>query len=318
MKKRCLYCYDVLDEPTHDYHEACSKKIFDKKLPPHFPYTEEQLLELAEQIVKNQIAVTGVQEKLSLNIEKQNAKDGPAKFTIVGLWGGYILKLPSATYEQLPELEDTTMHLANLCQIQTVPHTLFRLQSGKLAYVTKRVDRTKKGKLHMEDMCQLTERLTEHKYRGSYEQIGKAIIKYSSHPGLDIVNFFEQVVFSFLTGNADMHLKNFSLLHTPEWGYSLCPAYDMVATALAVKGDEEELALTLNGKKRKLKREDFLVAMDNFKIDDKVKNNIFRKFQDAQQSWFDFIKTSFLSDEMKREYVELIKDRMNQLQLISK
>jgi serine/threonine-protein kinase HipA len=106
------------------------------------------------------------------------------------------------------------------------------------------------------------------------------------------------------------------LFHTPEWGYSLCPAYDMVATALVVKGDEEELALTLNGKKRKLKRDDFTIAMDNFKIDDKVKNHMFRKFQDAQQSWFDFIKTSFLSNGMKKEYVELIKDRMDQLQLI--
>lgn len=301
----------------HHYHEACSKKFFGKNLPPDFSYTEEQLVELAKKIVQSQIAVTGVQAKLSLNIEKQTKKDSPAKFTIVGLWGGYILKLPSSTYPQLPELEDTTMHLADLCQIQTVPHALFRLQSGKLAYVTKRVDRAKQEKLHMEDMCQLTERLTEHKYRGSYEQIGKAIIKYSIHPGLDIVNFFEQVVFSFLTGNADMHLKNFSLLNNPALGYSLCPAYDMVATALVVKGDEEELALTLNGKKRKLKRSDFVEAMGHFRIDEKVKNSIFKKFQLAMPRWFDFMEISFLEREMQEQFVALIKERMNQLQLIN-
>ena len=233
MEERCLYCYEKLETQTHGYHEACCKKFFGQKLPPDFPYTEEQLLELAEQVIRSQIAVTGVQAKLSLDLEKHLPKNGAAKFTIVGLWGGYILKLPSAAYEQLPELEDATMHLADIYKMQTVPHTLLRLQSGKLVYVTKRVDRTKEGKLHMEDMCQLTERLTEHKYRGSYEQIGKVIIKYSSQPGLDVVNFFEQVLFAFITGNADMHLKNFSLLHTP--GYSLCPAYDMVATALVVK-----------------------------------------------------------------------------------
>jgi serine/threonine-protein kinase HipA len=317
MKKRCLYCYEELEEPTHDFHEACSKKFFDKKLPPDFPYTELQVRELAVKAIQSQISVTGVQAKLSLDVAKQEKKDSPAKFTIVGLWGGYILKLPSSTYPQLPELEDTTMHLADLCQIQTVPHTLFRLQSGKLAYVTKRIDRTKKGKLHMEDMCQLTERLTEHKYRGSYEQIGKAIVKYSSHPGLDIVNFFEQVIFSFLTGNADMHLKNFSLLNKPEGGYSLSPAYDMVATALVVKGDEEELALTLNGKKKKLKRKDFILAMDHFKMDPKVKDILFKKFQSVIPSWFDFIEISFLENEMKFQYTELIKERMDQLQLIN-
>ena len=314
--KRCLYCYQEL-ESAGDYHEACSKKFFGKNAPPDFSYTEEQLVELAKKIVQSQIAVTGVQAKLSLDIEKGTEKNSPAKFTIVGLWGGYILKLPSATYPQLPELEDTTMHLADLCQIQTVPHSLFRLHSGKLAYVTKRVDRTKEGKLHMEDMCQLTERLTEHKYRGSYEQIGKAIVKYSAHPGLDIVNFFEQVVFSFLTGNADMHLKNFSLLNNPALGYSLCPAYDMLATALVVKGDEEELALTLNGRKRKLKRSDFVESIGHFRIDEKVKNSIFRKFQMAMPKWFDFIEISFLEREMKEQYVALIKERMNQLQLIN-
>ncbi len=104
------------------------------------------------------------------------------------------------------------MHLAALAKIKTVPHSLIRMQSGELAYITKRIDRVKKSKLHMEDMCQLTEKLTEDKYRGSYEQIAKTILKYSEYPVLDVVNFFEQVLFSFLTGNADMHLKNFSLI----------------------------------------------------------------------------------------------------------
>lgn len=192
--------------------------------------------------------MTGVQPKLSLDIQRGTAWDLPGKFTIVGLWGNYILKPPTKTYPLAPELEDLTMHLALLSKISTVPHALIRLQSGSLAYITLRVDRSKSGKIHMEDMCQLTGKLTEHKYRGSYEQIGKAILKYSATPGLDLVNFFEQVVFAFLTGNTDMHLKNFSLLNVPGVGYTLCPAYDMLATAL-ITDDAEQMALTLNAKK---------------------------------------------------------------------
>jgi serine/threonine-protein kinase HipA len=105
----------------------------------------------------------------------------------------------------------------------------------------------------MEDMCQLTERLTEDKYHGSYEQIGKAIQKYSASPGLDVENFFEIVLFSFLTGNADMHLKNFSLLEQPGLGMTLSPAYDLVNTALVNPADDEELALNLNGRKKNIK-----------------------------------------------------------------
>ena len=113
----------------------------------------------------------------------------------------------------MPEVEDLTMHLAELAKVNVVPHSLIRFADGELAYITKRIDRTAKGeKLPMEDMCQLSERLTEYKYKGSYEKIAKIIMQYSSVPKLDVINFWEQVVFSWLTGNADMHLKNFFTL----------------------------------------------------------------------------------------------------------
>jgi serine/threonine-protein kinase HipA len=167
----------------------------------------------------------------------------------------------------------------------------------------------------MEDMCQLTERLTEQKYNGSYEQIGKAIVKYSANPGLDITNFFEQVLFSFLTGNADMHLKNFSLIDNPEMGYILCPAYDMVASALVVSGDEEELALTLNGKKKKIRKKDFVEAINRFNVDSKAVDNIFNKFRLTHKKWNDFIDISFLPKEMKEKYLTLITERIERFGL---
>jgi serine/threonine-protein kinase HipA len=303
-----------------DFHPACSRIMFGNPQPPLLPYTEDQMLELGEKVIKSQIAVTGVQPKLSLDIEKTFKEDSQTKplqrFTIVGLWGGYILKPATINYPHLPELEDLTMHLAQLSGIATVPHSLIRLQNGSLAYITKRIDRVKKTKLHMEDMCQLTERLTEDKYKGSYEQIAKTILKYSANPGLDLVNFFEQVIFSFLTGNADMHLKNFSLINQPQTGYVLAPGYDMVASALIVKGDTEELALNLNGKNRKLVRKDFDTVLYSFKnLDKRAIENLYQKFASSIEKWMQFIPQSFLPDVLKDQYKTLINEKAARLLL---
>jgi serine/threonine-protein kinase HipA len=311
--RRCLYCYNELGEETAEFHKVCSRKIFGTPIPPELPYSEDQMMQLAEKVIKSQSTVTGVQQKLSLHIEKTSKKDEPQRFTIVGLWGGYILKPPTKQYNFLPELEDLTMHLAEISGLEVVPHSLIRLSSGNLSYITKRIDRRNDIKIHMEDMCQLTERLTEQKYNGSHEQIGKAITKYSVNPGLDITNFFEQVLFSFLTGNADMHLKNFSLIDNPEIGYILSPAYDMVASKLVVEGDQEELALTLNGKKKKIRKKDFIEAINRFNIDTKAIENMFNKFKASLDNWHKFIDISFVPEEMKTEYHELIVKRARQI-----
>lgn len=323
--KRCLYCYQELGEgrtavsglgaENSVFHPKCSKKIFGAPVPPSLEYTNDQMLELAQKVIQSQSTVTGVQAKLSLGLQKMAEKDKPQKLTIMGVWGGYILKPPSENYPHLPELEDLTMHLAAIAGIDTVPHTLVRLKSGELSYLTKRIDRKGKQKLHMEDMCQLTERLTEAKYRGSYEQIGKALVQYSANPGFDIINFFEQVVFCFLTGNNDMHLKNFSLFKHPKKGYNLSPAYDMVAAELVVEGDDEEMALTLNGKNKKIERKDFEKAMGHFEVDKKAFENIFERFKKALPKWHDFIDISFLPDQMKVQYHEMINRKAKQIGL---
>ena len=207
------------------------------------------------------------------------------------------------------------MHLAELAKIKVVPHSLIRFADGELCYITRRIDRTSKGeKLAMEDMCQLTERLTEHKYKGSYEQIAKAIQQHSSVSKLDIINFWEQVLFSWITGNADMHLKNFSLYSREKGTYELTPAYDMLSTALVMPEDTEELALTLNGKKRRIKKTDFITSLKASTIEEKVIENIFRKFLKAQNKWIEFIDTSFLPEEMKEQYKKLISSRIEAIQ----
>lgn len=308
--KRCLSCYKKLVNDEVDFHRLCSKKMFGQNVPPELPYNEGQMEELATQVIRSQLTVTGVQPKLSLDIE-ETEKGAPARFTIVGLWGGYILKPSSNRFPQLPEIEDLTMHLAEIAKIKTVPHSLIRLQSGELAYITKRIDRVNGAKLHMEDMCQLTEKLTEDKYRGSYEQVAKTIMKYSVNPGLDVVNYFEQVVFSFITGNSDMHLKNFSLINDPDIGYVLTPAYDMVSTTLVYPEDKEELALSINGKKKKIKKSDFSAAFYTAQLDEKQQENIFNKMRKAKDEWFNVIDISFVSQEFKRQYKELISERLS-------
>jgi serine/threonine-protein kinase HipA len=309
MSKRCLYCYQNLQENETDFHVACSKKIFGVPIPPVLPYSENDMNELATQVIQSRTTVTGVQPKLSLHLASAEQPNLAKRFTIVGMWGSYILKTPSPHYPQLPEVEDLTMHLASIAKIKVVPHSLIRLSSGNLAYITRRIDRVKKEKLHMEDFCQLTDKLTEDKYRGSHEQVAKAILKFSTTPGLDVINFFELVLFSFLTGNADMHLKNFSLIYKPVIGPVFSPAYDLVASALIFPADDEDLALTLNGKKKKINRNDFIAAFTTLGLDAKQQENIFKKMNKAKSSWLEFIDISFLNDEMKLAYKNLIQNR---------
>jgi len=308
---KCLFCYKELDSNEIDFHAVCSKKFFGTLVPPKLPYIRAEINKLAEQIIRSQTTITGVQPKLSLDVKGKNAN---SRFTIVGLWGKYILKPQIEIYNQLPENEDLTMKLAEAAKIKTVPHSLIRFADGELAYITKRIDRTKTGeKLSMEDFCQLTEQLTEHKYRSSHEQIAKAILKFSTAPKLDLVNFWEVVIFCFLTGNADMHLKNFSLYENVD--YQLTPAYDLLSTALVMPEDKEELALTLNGKKNKLNRKDFETSCQNSGLELKVVENIFTKFQKTIPEWNLLIESSFLSDEMKDRYKKLIQERKKRILL---
>lgn len=305
--ERCLYCYQPLEQHETDFHSRCSKKIFGTATPPLLPYSKADIESLALEVVRSQVTITGVQPKLSVDLKKE--KGGEKRFTIVGLWGGYILKPQTEQYANLPENEDLTMHLARLAKINTVPHSLIRFKDGSLAYITKRIDRDKKGnKIPMEDMCQLTEKLTEQKYKGSHEQIAKKIVEFSAYPVLDLINYVEILLFCYLTGNADMHLKNFSLYKKIK-ETTLTPAYDLLSTKLVIPEDTEELALTLNGKKRKLKRSDFDNLLKTMKVEDKVIENTYNKFRKVLPLWYDFIDISFLPNQMKIDYKALIENR---------
>jgi len=314
---KCLKCYDNLDQENQPYHEKCSKIIFGMKKAPDLPYALNELSKLAEKVIKSSVTVPGVQAKISLHYDiKGNYFE---KFTIVGLWGNFILKPPVDKYPEMPEIEDLTMHLAQIFNIDTINHSLIRLKSGELAYITKRIDRDNKGnKIHMEDMCQLTGRLTEHKYLGSMEQVGKAILNYSSYPLFDAINFFECSLFCLLTGNADMHLKNFSLLYNNYAHIKLSPFYDLLSTRLLIpeSKDPEEMALSLNGKKAKLNLKDFIMLSKILTIREEQLRNSLKKFRQCIPNAIEFVDRGFISSKKKKEFKTLIKNRAERLNLI--
>jgi len=310
---KCLYCYQELEAGQKDYHPACVKRFFGKTKAPILPYSRSNINELAKESVMSRTAVTGVQSKLSMDVNK-GGKDEPDRLTIVGLWGRYILKPKSDEFPWLPEVEDLTMHLASIAKIDVVPHTLIRFSDGELAYLTQRIDRDRNGKKHlMEDFCQISERHTADKYKSSYENIAKLIKKHSSAPLLDLVNFWEVVAFSWLTGNSDMHLKNFSLISKVPGHYVLSQAYDLLNVHLIYPEDDEELALTLDGKKKRLNRQNFVRAMTSSGLEGKVIANIFNKFANAAPKWFAFIDDSFIPDDLKEKFKEEIKGNLAQL-----
>lgn len=308
---KCLYCYQPLNGGEQDFHSSCAKKMFGIKQAPIIDFNLKQLEELAKQIVVKSVAVTGVQPKLSLEIEKH--KNELSRLTVVGLHGNYILKPPSTEYKELPQNEDATMHLASFVKIKTAQHSLIRLHSGELAYLTKRFDRNKKDKIVVEDFCQLTENLTEHKYRSSIEKVAKATHKFTTNKGLETLRLFELVLFCYLTGNADMHLKNFALVENALGEFELSPAYDLLNTALVITNDNEETALTINGKKSRLKKKDFDALAISMNINAKALESIYAKFEKVLPNWIDFIKQSFLSKTMQKNYIELIKTKHQNL-----
>ena len=307
---KCLFCYKELGPGEVDFHKSCCKKFFGTATAPSLDYTRAQMDELAAQVIKSQTTLTGVQPKLSLNLDKHK---GSAKLTIVGLWGDYIFKPQTERFAMLPENEDLTMHLAEIAKLKIVPHTLIRMKDGSIGYLTKRIDRKADGeKIAMEDMCQLTERQTENKYKSSYEQVGKAIRKYSTNAQLDMVDFLELVYFSWLTGNNDMHLKNFSL-YSPTGEPVLTPAYDLLNAVLSNPADDEELALNLNGKKKRMKDADFKTAYRTCGVPEIVFDRVKKKYVLLIPKFEEAIQNSFLSEEYKASYIEILHKRLKGL-----
>ena len=310
LNKQCLYCYKQLPDKTDsDFHAHCSETFFGTKEPPELDYSFDDMAVLAEQVVQRSIAVPGVQPKLSLSLVKTTmAKGVHNRLTVVGALGGnYIFKPPSEYFPEMPQNEHLTMRMAEVFGIPVVPSSLIRLKSGELCYLTRRIDRTATGgKIHMLDMFQLLEAVD--KYKSSMERVGKGIDTFSDNTLLDKLYFFEIAIFSFLTGNNDMHLKNFSLIHD-NGTWQLSPAYDLLNVTLANPADTEELALTLEGKKKNLGRLHFERLGAGLELNQRQITATMRRFERNQPVVFQWIDNSFLSEDFKVQYKNLLKQR---------
>lgn len=215
----------------------------------------------------------------------------------------------------MPEAEQLVMCMADAAGIATVPHALIK-NGGSFAYITKRVDRvfTKDmpvQKLAMEDFCQLDLRLTQDKYKGSYERCASIISRYSSRSGLDRAEFFMRVVFSYLVGNSDMHLKNFSLLETAEASgeYALSPAYDLLPVNVLMPEDAEQFALALNGKKAHIRREDWFVFAEHCGISEKSAEKMIAGILARKPAFLAMCRESLLPGDLKDSLAALMEER---------
>ncbi len=304
--KKCLYCYKAIEKG--DFHEKCSLDFFGSKTPPELGYNFKDMASLAKNVVERSIAVPGVQPKLSMSLidEKINKR-----LTVVGALGGdYIFKPPSLDYEQMPENEHLTMRIAEAFGVNVVPSTLIRLASGELSYLTKRIDRLNNEKVHMLDMFQITEGVD--KYKSSIEKVAKAISSYSENKLFDTLLFFELTLFCFVTGNNDMHLKNFSLIKSSS-GWVFSPAYDLLNVTIVNPTDKEELALTLEGKKSKLKRQHFEDFGIKSGLTSKQVEGAFKRLLANKSKAESLIQSSFLSSEMQAKYLTVLNERFNRL-----
>lgn len=317
---RCLCCGKEIkenaseEEKRNGWHRRCVKSFFGTNKLPVLDLDEQELIHLAEKLVHNGMTVAGVQKKMSLHL----SKDPEYRLTIVDYPSGYILKPQTKEYPNLPEYEDLVMRMASPAGIRTVPHALMKTGDG-FAYITARVDRRPvKGEMQMyamEDFCQLSWRMTEDKYKGSYERCAGLIKKYAEHIGLDLAEFYLRVLFSFATGNSDMHLKNFSLREMTPGGrdFILSEAYDLLPVNIVLPADQDETALTVNGKKRNLRRKDFLILAEHCDLTRKTAEKMIARLVSREGAFRDEIRNSFLPEEKKEEMENFVAGRLQRL-----
>ena len=318
---RCLCCGKTITENASTrekewcWHKKCVKKFFHTDELPVLDITKEQLEILADETVNEGLTVPGVQKKLSLHL----STDMQSRLTIVDYPTGYILKPQTEDFENMPEYEDLAMRLVEIMGIQTVPHALIKLDH-EYAYITKRIDR-KISKdnvqlIAMEDFCQLDLRLTQDKYKGSYERCAKIVDKYSSRQGLDMTELYLRIVFSYVVGNSDMHLKNFSLIETEEGSgeYILSPAYDLLPVNLIMPEDKEQFALTMNGKKQNIRRKDFLIYAEKCGISKVSAEKMIESIVKKKDKFINMCMESLLPEHLKNEFVELLEKRISVLE----
>ncbi len=299
--KRCLICYGACDD---QYHTECSKKIFGSNFIPFLEISSKDIRHLACSSINRRLSLTGVQKKLSLDFQGSGKS---RRLTITNFCGQYILK-PRGEGPHIPENEHLVMLLAQKAGIKVAPSALISLADGEMAFITKRFDRAQGNVIfHQEDFCQILSKEPYKKYVGSIEQVGKVIEQFADYPGDSLYRLFELVIFNYVVGNVDMHLKNISLSYESfnDKFIQLSPAYDLISTDLYMD-DNEQSALAINGKKNKLSIIDFDQLAISLGISKRNFARLVTKFNELLPLWFSVIDTSFLEDHKKEKFKKII------------
>ncbi len=302
---RCPITYELCG--TEKYSEKGLRMIAPKLTYLNdLPYTAVELRQEAANRAKK-LSIQGVQPKLSAAISIVDQE-----FKIVDQFGTYIIKPQNDLFPQLPENEDVTMRMAKVFGLEVPFHGMIYAKDGSLSYFIKRFDRYGKGnKLATEDFAQLTGNTRDTKYRFTMEKLIPVLDEYCSFPAIEKADFFKRILFCYVTGNEDMHLKNFSLI-TKNGKTTLTPVYDFLNSTIAIKNPEEEIALTLKGKKSNLRATDFIdyYGKERLQLNEKTIATILEQMKKATPKWKELLEISFLSDNMKQKYLELLESRV--------
>lgn len=303
---RCPITYELCG--NNKYSEKGLRMIAPKLTNLNdLPYTATELRQEAANRAKK-LSIQGVQPKLSAAISVVEQE-----FKIVDQFGTYIIKPQNDLFPELPQNEDVTMKMAKAFGLDVPFHGMLYAKDGSLSYFIKRFDRYGKGKkIATEDFAQLTGNTRDTKYRFTMEKLVPVIDEFCSFPAIEKADFFKRVLFCYVTGNEDMHLKNFSLI-TKNGKTTLTPIYDFLNSSIVIKNPEEEIALTLKGKKSNLKATDFIdyYAKERLQLNEKTVVTILEQMENAIPKWKELLEISFLSDEMKEKYLELLKYKLN-------
>lgn len=303
MNKRCPITYQIIS-PGEMYSNDGLKLLSPaaKTLHP-LDFTSKELRQKASEMAEK-LSIQGVQYKLSAKFSVSNTV---GRFETVEKNGTYILKPQSDDYPHLPENEDLTMRLASTLGIEVPVHGMVYGKDGELIYFIKRFDRISyKKKLAQEDFAQLSGLTRDTKYRYSMEKLVRIIEQYCTFPQQEKYKLFMRTMFNFVVGNADMHLKNFSLI-TRDGRVQLSPAYDLINSTLILPKSKEEIALPLNGKKRNLTRKDFIdyFAFQVLHLSNQNVANFLEGLATYSQEWDAFVDASFLNQAEKEQYKEI-------------
>lgn len=306
MTELCMSCHNINPDTTGQYHKKCARRLFGTNRVPLIPFSSKDIVTEAQKMV-GKISISGVQPKLSIHLDKRSKY-----FQVVEKGGGFILKPQVERFSRLPENENLCMNIAEKLNIETPSHGLLRLQDGSICYIVKRFDRLDDGtKLPQEDFQQLTG--IEDKYAGSMERIAKVLLENSNAPLLDVVFLFERLILFFVLGNGDAHLKNFSLLKKPGMGYRLSPVYDIVNSRLVLPLEQEEMSLSINGRRNRLRKNDFLLFAEEMGIPDKTVSNILGKLNNSKSTIKAQIDSSMLLQEEKNTFWGICEERLQRL-----